>query len=454
MAERSGDALSVGAALALAKHQLEGVSVRIVGEVSEVSNKPGYAAVYFTLKDKDQNASLPCLMWMNRFKQAGVDIRVGAVVDVTGRFSLYAAKGRMNFDVSTITLAGEGDIRMKMAQLAKKLEAEGLMRPEAKRPLPRLPRRIGLVTSPRGAAVYDVLRTLRRRYPLASVLVTGVPVEGKDAPAHLMAGLDEVVAAGAEVVLLVRGGGSFEDLMPFNDEALARHIASLPVPIVTGIGHEPDTSIADMVADLRASTPTAAAEAVAPQSGDIQAALDGMARRMGFAESALASSAEKRLSVLAASPVFADPMALLRDDAQRLDEASRRLEGALPGALAKSRDLLASARMSFLKASPRLLGSRMVRLTEVRTALRAAGPALATPFKERIAVMAAGLEGLSPLAVLSRGYAAAFSDDGAVISSIHSVTRGDVVNVQVSDGLIACRAEDIRSDAPGKEKVH
>lgn len=454
MAERSGEALSVGAALALAKHQLEGISVRIVGEVSEVSNKPGYAAVYFTLKDKDQNASLPCLMWMNRFKQAGVDIRVGAVVDITGRFSLYPAKGRMNFDVSTIALAGEGDIRMKMAQLAKKLEAEGLMRPEAKRPLPRLPQRIGLVTSPRGAAVYDVLRTLRRRYPLADVLVAGVPVEGKDAPAHLMAGLDGVVAAGAEVVLLVRGGGSFEDLMPFNDEALARRIASLPVPIVTGIGHEPDTSIADMVADLRASTPTAAAEAVAPQSSDIQAALDGMARRMGFAESALASSAEKRLSALAASPIFTDPMALLRDDAQRLDEASRRLEGALPGSLAKSRSLLASARMSLLKESPRLLGSRAVRLTEARTALKAAGPALVTPFKERTAVMAAGLEGLSPLAVLSRGYAAAFSDDGAVISSIHSVSRGDAVNVQVSDGLIECRAEGVRSDAPGKEKVH
>ena len=454
MTDQKEGALSVGAALALAKHQLEGISVRIVGEVSEVSNKPGYAAVYFTLKDKDQNASLPCLMWMNRFKQAGADIRVGAVVDVTGRFSLYAAKGRMNFDVSTIALAGEGDIRMKIAQLAKKLEAEGLMRAEAKRPLPRLPRRIGLVTSPRGAAVYDVLRTLRRRYPLAEILVAGVPVEGKDAPAHLAVGLDEVAAAGAEVVLLVRGGGSFEDLMPFNDEALARHIASLPVPVVTGIGHEPDTSIADMVADLRASTPTAAAEAVAPQRSDIQAALDGMARRMGFAESALVSSAEKRLSALAACPVFADPMALLRDDAQCLDEASRRLEGALPGSLAKSQDLLASARMAFLKASPRLLGNRKLRLAEARTALRAAGPALITPFKERAAVMAAGLESLSPLAVLSRGYAAAFSNDGAVISSINSVARGDTIDVQVSDGLIECKVENVRSDAPGKEKVH
>ena len=251
--EEAAPALSVSAAMGLAKNALEEVVVRLVGEVSEVNDKPGYKAVYFTVKD--EKASLPCMMWMNRYQASGVALSVGALVELTGRFSLYAAKGRMNFDVFSVSLAGEGQLRLQVANLARELEAMGLMDPARKRPLPAYPEAIGLVTSPRGAAVHDVLRTLRRRYPLARILFAGVPVEGPGAADGLVDGLAKVVFAGAEVVLLVRGGGSFEDLMPFNDRRLARTIAACPVPVVTGIGHEPDTSIADMVADVRASTP-------------------------------------------------------------------------------------------------------------------------------------------------------------------------------------------------------
>lgn len=441
MTEGGPKALSVGAALAIAKHQLEGITVRIVGEVSELSNKPGYAAVYFTLKDKEENASLPCLMWMNRFKQAGVQFQVGTVLEVTGRFSLYAAKGRMNFDVSSVALAGEGDIRLRIANLAKKLESEGLMRPEAKKSLPSLPSRIGLVTSPRGAAVYDVLRTLRRRYPLAEVLVAGVPVEGKDAPAHLMAGLDAVQGAGAEVILLVRGGGSFEDLMPFNDEALARHIAAMTVPVVTGIGHEPDTSIADMVADVRASTPTAAAEAVAPALEDMQRGLDGRARRMRFALSTIVSGCERRVMALRARPLFTDPMFLLRDAAQHLDDASKQLEAAIPNSLTKSVQRIAAARIKLLRRGSTLLGGRATKLAQAQASLRAVGTGLVAPYQKRTAVMAARLESLSPLDVLARGYAAAFAQDGSVVSSIDAVKAGDALDVRVSDGMIQCKVE-------------
>ena len=198
------DALSVSAAVGLAKAALEDVVVRVIGEVSELSNKAGYKAVYFTVKD--QKAALPCMMWNNRYQASGVALSVGALVELTGRFSLYAAKGRMNFDVFSVELAGEGRLRMQVAELARRLQAEGLMAPERKRALPRYPKTIGLVTSPRGAAVHDVLRTLRRRYPMARVLVAGVPVEGAAAPARLAEGLRRVADAGAEVVLLVRGG--------------------------------------------------------------------------------------------------------------------------------------------------------------------------------------------------------------------------------------------------------
>ena len=243
------DALSVSAAIRLVKEELDALPLCIEGEVSQVSNKPGYKAVYFTIKDK--RAALPCMMWVNRYSQANVELKVGALVRVTGKLSIYAAKGTMNFEVSSLKLAGEGDIRLKIAQLAEKLTKEGLTDVRRKRAIPALPEKIGLVTSPRGAAVHDVLRTLRRRYPFVQVLLAGVPVEGADAPRYLVAGMKTVVDAGAELVLVVRGGGSFEDLMPFNDERLARTIAACPVPVVTGIGHEPDTTIADLVADLR-----------------------------------------------------------------------------------------------------------------------------------------------------------------------------------------------------------
>ena len=246
------EALSVSAAITIAKSLLQQHAFRITGEVSELSDKPGYKAVYFTIKDND--ATLSCLMWKNRYAQAGVPLRIGAKVVVTGKFTIFAPKGRMNFEVSSLSLAGDGDLRAQVAALAEKLRQEGLMDTARKRPLVIYPQRIGLVTSPRGAAVHDVLRTLRRRFPAAKILLAGVPVEGKQASLNMIEALHTVVAAGAEEVLVVRGGGSFEDLMPFNDEALARAIAQCPVPVITGIGHEPDTSIADMVADYRAST--------------------------------------------------------------------------------------------------------------------------------------------------------------------------------------------------------
>ena len=256
------EALSVSAAMALAKGALEGVTVRLVGEVSEVSNKPGYKAVYFTVKDK--SAALPCMMWNNRYQAAGVSLSVGMLVELTGRFTLYAPKGRMNFDVFSVALAGEGNLRLQVANLASKLQAEGLMDAARKRALPQLPASIGLVTSPRGAAVHDVLRTLRRRFPLARVLVAGVPVEGAGAPAGIVEGMRSVCAVGAEWCWWCAAAARSRTSCPSTTRRSHARSRRARSPVVTGIGHEPDTSIADMVADVRASTPTAAAEAVSP----------------------------------------------------------------------------------------------------------------------------------------------------------------------------------------------
>lgn len=414
---QESQALTVSAAMALAKGALEGIVVTIIGEVSEVSIKPGWKAAYFTVKDS--NAALPCMMWNNRYKQAGFDLAVGQLVELTGRFTLYAAKGRMNFDVFTVSLSGEGRLRMQVAAIAKKLAAEGLTNPERKRPIPRFPQRIGLVTSPRSAVVHDVLRTMRRRFPIAEVVLAGVPVEGSNAAAGIIEGLHCVVAAGVEVVLVVRGGGSFEDLMPFNDEALAREIAACPVPVVTGIGHEVDTSIADMVSDLRASTPTAAAEAVSPSRENLDAYIASCGAALLNSNRMALDRLRAHIDRVSSRPMFEDPMLLFSSEALALDNASGRLERALPLRLERTQS----------------------RLEMVHAALIQKGGSLLVPFDRMVGISAARLEDLSPLSILGRGYAIARDGNGNLVKSVQQVKSGDSLSVAVSDGNIDCKVE-------------
>ena len=395
--------LSVSEAMQAAKRSLESITVKLIGEVSEVNAKAGYKAVYFTVKDA--GASLPCMIWLNRYHQSGVQLCVGQRVELTGRFTLYAPKGRMNFDVFSISLAGEGDLRRRVAELAQRLEREGLMAASRKRPVGSLYEHIGLVTSPRGAAVHDVLRTIRRRFPVARISLAGVAVEGSQAPQGIVFGIDACVRAGCEVILVVRGGGSFEDLMPFNDERLARAIAACPVPVVTGIGHEPDTSIADMVADVRSSTPTAAAERVSPDSSTLLRELDARAASMSASQRLAIERYEARLGHIASRPLFKDPH-LLHD----------RLSRALPECLAKD----------------------SLHLNDMQRRLCDRAKTSFERFEHDLALRAGRLHDLSPLAVLSRGYAIAKDEEGSVVRSIHAVHGGDRIDVAVSDGVISC----------------
>ena len=440
-------ALSVSAAMALAKGALEGVTVRIVGEVSELSNKPGYKAVYFTVKDK--SVALPCMMWNNRYNACGVQLSIGALVELTGRFTLYAAKGRMNFDVSSISLAGEGNLRLQVANLARKLEAEGLMSAARKRPLPFYPDRIGLVTSPRGAAVHDVLRTLRRRFPLARVLLAGVPVEGTQAPAGIIDGMRTVVAAGAEVVLVVRGGGSFEDLMPFNDESLARAIAACPVPVVTGIGHEPDTSIADMVADVRASTPTAAAETVSPSREQLDSLVGAYLRSFAVSMERSLERERARVDRVAAHAAFRDPSSLVAQEAQTLDYFADRLARALPASLARDRAQVEGLSRRIKAGLARGVRQEQQQVVVLDSRLRRSGERFTDPYERRLSLLAARLHDLSPLAVVARGYAIAHGEDGALITRASQVKAGDAMTLSMAGGSIGCRVERVALEKGG-----
>jgi len=414
---QASDALSVTQAMNLAKGALESVTVRIVGEVSEVSIKPSYKAAYFTVKDK--SSALPCMMWNNRYRAQGIDLKVGQLVEITGRFTLYTAKGRMNFDVFSIALSGEGQLRLQVANLAKKLAAEGLTDPARKRRLPSLPERIGLVTSPNSAAVHDVLRTLRRRFPVAEVLLAGVPVEGAGAAAGIAQGIECVAQAGAQVVLVVRGGGSFEDLMPFNDELLARTIAACPIPVVTGVGHEVDTTIVDMVSDLRASTPTAAAEAVSPSRENLESFFESRHAALGNGVRRGLERRKVELDRIAAKPMFVEPVRLFADDALALDVAADRLSRALPARLEKQTMVVEG-----LNARMKQVGARVT-----------------LPFAQRMKVAASRLEDLSPVGVIARGYSIARDHDGEILRTIEQVSPGSKIEVSVIDGTVDCTVD-------------
>ena len=414
------NALTVTQAMRLAKGQLNSVWVNVIGEVSELSNKPGYSGVFFSLRDQD--ATMPCVIWKSNYARMGFDLAPGMLIEAYGNFDVYPAKGRMQFNVLNMKPAGEGALRVKVAMLARKLEAEGLMDPARKLPLPRIPQTIAIVTSPRDKAVHDCLRTLRRRWPLAHILFCGIPVEGTDAVRYISQGVSCAIQARPDVILLVRGGGSYEDYMPFNDESLVRLVASSPVPIVTGIGHEPDNSICDMVASYRASTPTAAAEAVAPNVSEVIQGLDGSLQRLERGLLGRLRTSELQLDAISKRRAFQDPSAPIQRRAKELDSYALRLSHAIPDSF--NRD------------------ARRVELMQQK--LMSTGPRILQKHEQRLGMKAASLESLSPLAVLSRGYGMARKHpQGGLVTSVSQVEPGQDIDLQLKDGRLICSVREL-----------
>ncbi len=434
---------SVSSALSLAKDALESINITILGEVSEVNQKVGYKAVYFTIKD--DNSSLPCMIWVSRYSKLGINLKVGALVSVTGRFSLYAKKGRMSFDAFNIKYAGEGELRMRVAQLAKKLESQGLMDAEKKRELPPYPEMIGVVTSPRGAAVHDVLRTLRRRYPLAHVLLAGVPVEGSGAASGMSDAILEVAREGSQVILLVRGGGSFEDLMPFNEECLARTISTCPVPVVTGIGHETDNSIADMVADFRASTPTAAAEAVSPDIQVLKQNVNAQARRMHNQFNTRLQQSRFLLNGYATSSVLRDPNVLLSNWSLEIDDAYRALTETFSEFLPKRELALRQLSQKLSYSLPKTIDRQTQNLQLLEQKMATLLSHATRDAESLFSSSTSALNALSPLATLSRGYSIVRDSGGGVLKDATRVCEGDNINITLENAELDAQVTNVKN---------
>jgi exodeoxyribonuclease VII large subunit len=370
--------------------------VWVGGEVSNVS-RPASGHLYFTLKDS--GASLRCVMWRPDVARLLTPPREGEAIEAHGRVSVYEAGGQYQLYADTLRLAGEGVLFQQFLRLKARLEAEGLFDPERKRPLPAWPGRIGLVTSPTGAALRDVLHVLERRFPLAEVTLAPTPVQGEGAPEGIVAALQALNRhVRPDVILLVRGGGSIEDLAAFNDETVARAIVASQAPVVSGVGHETDFTIADFAADVRAPTPSAAAEIVSPDVAALSEDLD-------LHQARLAGALGERL----------------RAQRWRLDEQRLKLR-------------LSSPRAQVAGARQRLgdLGNRALVGVGSGVQLR------------RVAVggLIQTLGAVGPMAVLERGYAVvSLRASGRVVRTRKQAQPGTELEVRVADGTFPARAE-------------
>jgi exodeoxyribonuclease VII large subunit len=415
--------------------------VWIEGELSNVA-KPASGHLYFTLKDS--GAQVRCAMF--RPKVGALRFRPidGMQVLVRAKVGLYEPRGEFQLVAESMELAGEGALQREFEQLKARLAAEGLFDTERKRALPRFARRIGVITSATGAAVRDVLSVLSRRWPLADVDVLPVPVQGREAPPAIVSMLRKASASGRyDVLLLTRGGGSLEDLWAFNEEAVARAIHASAVPVVSAVGHEIDFSIADFVADLRAPTPSAAAELLVPDCVAIERQLQQWQQRLLTLQQRQLQSHAQRLDHLMARLQAQRPQARLAHDRQRLLELKRRLRSVL-----REQSQLRQTRLERLQA--RLLAqhpnSRLPllsrRLAEQDQRLGRAMTHILERWQTRLQHAARALQAVSPLATLERGYSIVFDADGQVLRSAKGVAAGTPLRARLADGELALRVSE------------
>lgn len=415
-------------------------AVVVEGELGNVS-RPASGHMYFTLKDA--RAQVRCALFKPKSQWLRFVPRDGLQVRARGRVTLYEARGEYQLILDTLEEAGEGALRRAFDALKARLQAEGLFEAARKRALPALPRRLGVITSPSGAAVRDVLSVLGRRFPLLEVEILPALVQGTEAPAQLLRMLQAAGASGRyDVLLLTRGGGSLEDLWAFNDEALVRAVADSPVPVVSAVGHETDFSLTDFAADLRAPTPSAAAELLTPDRIDLLGRTRQLQRHVETAQRRALQDRHQRVDRLGLRLQALRPQARLEALRVRQDTAMRRLAAAFDRQLQQQRARLRHAGVVLQTGSPQ---RRLQALRQQLDALRARPEAALRRRLQRDALhlrgLARSLEAVSPLATIARGYSILQREDGTVIRRVDDVAPGDALQARLSDGNLRVRVE-------------
>jgi exodeoxyribonuclease VII large subunit len=369
--------------------------------------------------------------------------RDGQKVLVRARIGLYEPRGEYQLIVDHMEDAGLGALKRQFEELSAKLAAEGLFGVERKRPLPGLPKRIGIVTSPTGAAVRDILHVLARRFPAAAVLVYPVPVQGAQAAAEIIAALQTAGRrAECDVLILARGGGSLEDLWAFNDERLARAIVASPIPVITGIGHEIDFTIADFAADVRAPTPSAAAELVVPDAEEWRNAFAQLGARLQRGVRRRLQEHGERLRWLTGRAALASPVARLSARAQRLDELEQCLVRAVRRRLEGHRERLRWLTGRAAQVSPaNRLGRQLLRLGNLQQQLHRAMRLALDSRQKKLLPLVRTLNAVSPLATLDRGYAIVSAEGGEILRNAADAKPGTLIDARLAHGKIRARVE-------------
>ena len=424
------------------KRHIEGrfTSVWVEGEVSNC--KPWSSGhIYFTLKD--DYAQMQAVVFRMQVRQLKFRLEDGMQVVVRGRLSVYEVKGGYQLLADSIEPKGLGALQAAFEQLKRRLHDEGLFDAARKRPLPALPRRIGIVTSGDGAALRDMLRILLARHPSARIVIRPARVQGEEAAPDLVRALKAIgKVPDVDVVIVGRGGGSAEDLQAFNDERLARAIAACPVPVISAVGHEVDVTIADFVADLRASTPSNAAELVVERTDHVRARIDRASERLGRSlERTIGQRAQRFDRATLRLERWPASVALRERDAEGV---RARVSQAQQTTLARARARVDSLRLRLERGDVRRVAAELgARTARAESRLRAAMVHQRQAAERRAATLAARLDALSPLAVLGRGYALCWNEARtSIIRSPQQVRPGDRVHVRVAQGEIDCRVED------------
>ena len=377
---------------------LNGVAVR--GEISNYKVYPS-GHHYFTLKV--EGAALKCVMFKGNAIRQRFRPENGMNVIAMGKISVYPRDGAYQLYCTAMAMDGIGDLYAAFEQLKKKLEAQGLFDPAHKKPLPKFPGTIGIITSSAGAAVHDMLRILRKRYPLAQVRLLPVRVQGVEAPDEIAGAIRYANAHHlADLLIVGRGGGSIEDLWAFNDERVAYAIYHSQIPVISAVGHEPDVTISDFVADLRAATPSNAAELAVPDQDALYQTLDAMSSAMATALSRQLTAARRQYQLLSAHPALQSPVGYLEQRRKSLE-------------LLKNR-LVSSQAQGIHRAKNRYIG------------------------------VTAKLDAMSPLKVLTRGYAMAQTEEGSVLKSVSQVNPGDNIKISISDGTLSAAVTEVKEN--------
>ena len=384
--------------------QLQTIFVR--GEISNYKCYPS-GHHYFTLKD--EGSALRCVMFRGMAAKLRFRPENGMKVVAFGRIGVFPRDGGYQLYCSDLSVQGVGDLHVAFEQLKEALGKEGLFDPAHKKPLPKYPRRIAIITSSAGAAVHDMLRILKARWPMSEVVLLPVRVQGAEAPAEIAGALRYANKwKVADLIITGRGGGSIEDLWAFNDARVARAIYASDLPVISAVGHEPDVTISDFVADARASTPSNAAEIAVPEQKELRRRLDMLSARMEQSEQKRVKALRERYEALARSRVLRDPMAFIDDKRLLLDYTQRKLSA----------------------------------LAQAQTAQRA----------QRFASLAASLDALSPLKVLGRGYAVARDENGTILRAAEEASVGEKIEVLLGQGSLMCTVDEQRTGGTGHGK--